>query len=92
MNLTFDRKIADGYKSQSQKIRVLTEKWVENSIFCPSCGDVKISKYENNNPVGDFYCLNQRSATNFFSLSSSPLRGTARLQKSSLPRYSKIYG
>ena len=58
MNLTFDKKIADGYKSQSQKIRVLTEEWVGNSIFCPSCGDIKINKYGNNNPVGDFYCSN----------------------------------
>ncbi len=58
MQLTFDTKISENYKSASQKVRVLTEHWVGNSIFCPSCGNVKMSKYENNNPVGDFYCSN----------------------------------
>ena len=33
MNLSFDRKLADGYTSQSQKIRVLTEHWVDNQIL-----------------------------------------------------------
>src|SRR3990167_8509168 len=37
MNLSFDKKLADNYTSQSQKIRVLTEDWVDNQIFCPNC-------------------------------------------------------
>ncbi len=45
------------YKSNSQKIRVLTENWVENYSFCPKCG-CHINKYENNKPVADFYCKN----------------------------------
>lgn len=56
MNLFFDKKLADNYSSQSQKIRVLTESWVNKQIFCPNCGNLKINKYNNNEPVADFYC------------------------------------
>lgn len=55
MNLKFDTKIAYTYTSNSQKARVLTEKWVLREIYCPSCGD-NIFDYENNKPVADFYC------------------------------------
>ncbi|MCK9344546.1 MAG: restriction endonuclease [Candidatus Pacebacteria bacterium] len=55
MNLNFVTKIADAYVSNSQKARVLTEKWVLNEIYCPSCG-YGVSDYENNKPVADFYC------------------------------------
>jgi len=58
MDLKFDLNLVKEYRNPSQKIRVLTEEWVKNSIFCPNCGNVKINKYENNNPVGDFYCSN----------------------------------
>lgn len=46
---------ADIYNSNSQKIRVLTEHWVNEFIYCPNCGS-NISEYENNKPVADFYC------------------------------------
>lgn len=58
MRLTFDKQIATYYKSASQKARVLTEQWVDKSIFCPNCGHLDIEKYPNNQPVADFYCLN----------------------------------
>lgn len=58
MNLYFDKKLADGYTSQSQKIRVLTENWVGNQIYCPNCGHLDIDKYPNNKAVGDFFCSN----------------------------------
>jgi len=58
MKLTFDEKLAVNYKNASQKIRVLTEQWVDNSIFCPNCGHLNIDKYPNNQPVADFYCSN----------------------------------
>ncbi len=60
MKLTLDRKLADNYKSESQKIRVLTEQWVGDSIFCPNCGRLDIDKYPNNQPVADFHCSNCR--------------------------------
>ncbi|OGF69823.1 restriction endonuclease [Candidatus Giovannonibacteria bacterium RIFCSPLOWO2_02_FULL_45_14] len=60
MNLTFDRKLSKNYKSASQKVRVLTEDWVDKTIFCPNCGHLDIDKYPNNQPVADFYCSNCR--------------------------------
>jgi type II restriction enzyme len=58
MNLFFKTKLADKYSNASQKIRVLTEHWVDESVFCPNCGHVDIDKYENNKPVADFHCTN----------------------------------
>jgi type II restriction enzyme len=56
MNLSLDTKLAIKYNSSSQKARVLTEAWVYSEIFCPSCGNIKIDKYDNNKPVADFFC------------------------------------
>lgn len=58
MNLFFDTKLSDKYTSPSQKIRVLTENWVDNQIYCPNCGHLDIDRYENNKPVADFFCSN----------------------------------
>mgnify|MGYP001573087753 CR=1 FL=1 len=58
MNLYFDTHLADNYTNQSQKVRVLSEAWVDNAIFCPNCGHLDIDKYPNNRPVADFYCSN----------------------------------
>lgn len=58
MQLNFDKKIAEGFRSNSQRARVLTENWVENSIFCPNCGTTEIERHGNNKPVADFYCKN----------------------------------
>ena len=55
MELILNTSVASGYKSPSQKIRVMTEHWVETQAYCPSCGR-KMKKYPNNKPVGDFYC------------------------------------
>lgn len=56
MNLDFDLSLAKSYKSNSQRIRVLTENWCEKELFCPCCGD-SLKRHQNNTPVGDFYCL-----------------------------------
>lgn len=58
MQLIFDKQLAINYKSASQKARVLTESWVDGSVFCPNCGHVEIDKYPNNQPVADFFCSN----------------------------------
>ncbi len=55
MKSYFDPKLAQKYKSPSQKVRVLTEDWVGSQVFCPACGD-NIKKYGHNRPVADFYC------------------------------------
>ncbi len=58
MNLFFNAKLSNGYNNFSQKIRVLTEDWVDRQIYCPNCGNWKIDKYSNNKPVADFFCSN----------------------------------
>lgn len=58
MELTFNARLADGYTSQSQKIRVLTESWVDSVAFCPNCGQTNLSQFTNNRPVADFHCEN----------------------------------
>lgn len=55
MYLNLYSPLDDSYNSNSQKIRVLTEEWVGEYIFCPSCG-LPINNYENDKPVADFYC------------------------------------
>ena len=55
--LPFD--VAKNYTSPSQQIRVMTEYWVGNSIFCPNCGN-HLASFENNSPVADFYCKDCR--------------------------------
>ncbi len=56
MNLQMDTEIAEYYNSQSQKIRVITENWVSQNLYCPYCGSQYIRQFENNRPVADFYC------------------------------------
>ena len=59
ISLFLDNRLAETYKSPSQKIRVLTEGWANSNIYCPSCGSY-LDKYQNNKPVADFYCDNCR--------------------------------
>ena len=56
MNLAFNTNLAHGYTSNSQIARLLTENWVLNNSYCPSCGDLPLIEFENNRPVADFYC------------------------------------
>lgn len=57
MELKLPVEIAEDYSSGSQRIRVMTEHWVNRSVFCPNCGSV-LSQFGNNKPVADFYCKN----------------------------------
>jgi type II restriction enzyme len=56
MDLHFNKVIANSYKSNSQKIRVMSENWVESNMYCPNCGNPHIDNLENNKPVADFQC------------------------------------
>ena len=55
MDIQLDSQLGYGYKSRSQRIRVITEAWAGDNIFCPYCGS-DVSHFENNRPVADFYC------------------------------------
>ena len=56
LNLQMDIRNIEKYNSNTQKIRVITETWVEKNMFCPYCGSDSISGFENNRPVADFFC------------------------------------
>ena len=58
MNLSLNPSAAEGYHSQTQIARVLTESWVRDNLFCPRCGNRHIEKFPNNQPVADFFCPN----------------------------------
>lgn len=61
MKTNLDFSIATAYKSNSQIARVVTENWVERYMYCPKCGNIKLTHFENNRPVADFYCENCHS-------------------------------
>ncbi len=55
MQLNILIKTEKDYSSPAQRIRIMTEEWVNRSGYCPNCGGV-LSRFENNTPVADFYC------------------------------------
>lgn len=61
MELEFNSSIATGYKSKSQKARIITESWMCNNMYCPICGSPTISHFKANRPVADFFCPNCES-------------------------------
>lgn len=56
MSLHFDLTLASAYRSKSQQIRVMSEHWLGAHLYCPACGCRPVRMFENNRPVGDFYC------------------------------------
>ena len=56
MKLRMETEVTETYHSGSQKIRVMTESWVGQNVYCPCCGNKKIEHFENNRPVADFFC------------------------------------
>lgn len=46
------------YKRLSQKIRVLSESWLKNEMYCPACGNDYLNKLPNNSKLADFICDN----------------------------------
>ncbi len=55
MKLAFNQQISENYKNNSQKIRVMSEVWTEENIFCPNCWSV-LHNLENNKKASDFLC------------------------------------
>jgi type II restriction enzyme len=61
MNLKFDNRFSEKYTSSSQIARVLTEAWVKENAYCPSCGNDELNQFANNSPVADFLCTSCKS-------------------------------
>ena len=58
MNLNFNQSLAKKYKSEPQKIRVLSEDWVAKQSYCPNCNAEPLAAFTNGKPVAGFYCAN----------------------------------
>ena len=56
MNLSFTDSLAVNYKSLSQRVRVLSEQWMQNEMYCHSCGRDNLAKFPNNTKLADFFC------------------------------------
>lgn len=56
MNLHFNLELSKNYENTAQKIRILSENWMCNNMYCPVCGNRKLIQLPNNSPVADFQC------------------------------------
>lgn len=56
MDLRFRTDRAAPYSSMAQKIRVMSEDWACNHVYCPACGSQNLTRSSNNTPVVDFRC------------------------------------
>ena len=56
MKLEFEEAPQTPYDSGSQTARVLSETWASTHAFCPNCGNERLSKFANNQPVADLFC------------------------------------
>lgn len=61
MTINFDSSLIKEYKSNSQIARILTESWLKDNVYCPSCGNKYLKQFINNSPVADFLCDNCNS-------------------------------
>ena len=56
MNLELNPRLAVKYKSLSQRARVMTEAWVEENLYCPSCPADSLEAERAGRKVIDFTC------------------------------------
>ena len=56
VELSFDTLAASKYSSATQRVRVMSETWLHEQMYCPACGNHALEKYPNNRPVSDFFC------------------------------------
>ena len=57
LNLAMDKAVAKGYTSPSQITKRITEKWMLDFGYCPSC-QASLKQSKENSQVLDFTCLN----------------------------------
>ena len=58
MDLSLDFSVAEGYKSQSQIARLITEDWARRNLFCLSCTCDQLTVEPANTRVRDYSCPN----------------------------------
>jgi type II restriction enzyme len=57
LNLLLDLAISADYTSNTQKIRIMSESWVSKNLYCACCLSENLASFNNNNPIGDFFCI-----------------------------------
>jgi type II restriction enzyme len=73
MILELPLQTANGYRSASQKARVITEAWALENIYCPVCTSDKITDTAANTEAIDFIC-SRCDAVFQLKASSKPIR------------------
>lgn len=56
MRLELDGTVPKKYKNNSQKARIITERWIAQNMYCSRCGCETLQQLPNNTPVSDFLC------------------------------------
>jgi len=56
MNIQMNITAGDGYISQSQKVRRITEEWAGQNLFCAACESNRVITSANNTQAIDFVC------------------------------------
>ncbi len=56
MQLSCDMRLADGYKSPSQRTRVLSEGWFAKNAYCLACDADEVKQVRANTRATDFIC------------------------------------
>lgn len=56
MNIAMPINLADGYKSPSQRARVVTEGWATKELYCPACSQERLTPTPPNTRAVDFEC------------------------------------
>lgn len=69
MNLSlYKKEVFKNYTSNSQRMRILTENWFLNYMYCPCCLNKRVKDFPNNQKGSDFFC---EKCKNEFQLKSS---------------------
>ncbi len=82
--------ILGSYKSVPQQIRKVSEKWAQDNLYCPKCGN-NLEPYQNNMPSYDFYCNHSDEKLVLIPINSNPnrdnfqLKSTKHFSKNSFP-------
>ena len=74
MNLRLDTFTEKDYTNTRQTIRVITERWFVENMFCPNCGLEHISKMPNNSKVADAFCPSCKEIFELKSKNGKPSR------------------
>src|SRR5437867_10413524 len=74
MEVTMPAHMAEGYKSSTQRARVVTEAWVSENMYCLACDRDALERLPANVKVADFQCDRCEESYQLKS-QSKPLRG-----------------